>query len=190
MRPDAGWRRIEPRERRAYCAHNVRGGGLMKARIYLVRASVLAALIAGVAAVLAAAVFASPPGSFAAPEIRVSPPIVNFGSVAAGDTKVRMVSITNISDHSIRIASYGISQPPPYALFQWRQPNDEWPPCPEIVGPDRADLLPGTTCRAPLYVEPPSGQAPGTYEASFQLAWWNNLVSEPLLSVPLTVKVR
>ena len=161
----------------------------MKPSHYLVRTSLLVALLAGVAAVLAATVVAGPPGSFTAPEVRISPPVVNFGSVTPGETKTRMVSFTNLSDHVIRFASYGIDQPPPYLLFQWRI-GDTWPPCPVLVGAERAELLPGDTCTVPLYVQAPSDEAGGTYGATFRIDWWDNLTQRLLLTVPLSVKVR
>jgi hypothetical protein len=38
-------------------------------------------------------------------------------------------------------------------------------------------------------VQPAADAAAGTYEATFVIDMWNNLVREPLVRIPLSVKV-
>lgn len=148
----------------------------------------LSIAVVAVAAGFAASAAAGPPGSFATPEVRVTPPIVNFGSVAAGATRTRMLSITNVSDHPLLFSSTGIHQPAPYTLFQWRT-GLEWPPCPELQGVTRSELMPGDTCELPMSVHPAPDLAAGVHRATFEIDT-DYVTGAQLLVVPLTVRVR
>ena len=139
-------------------------------------------LMAGAFAVPASA--AGPPGAFAAPGLRVTPPIINFGSVARGDTRDRTVSITNTGSEPADFSRMGPALP--FPLFSWNI-GTFLDNCP-LQGPAVPEfLMPGDTCTLTLIAQPGSNVAPGRYNGTFVIGVYQG---PDLVVVPLSVLVR
>jgi hypothetical protein len=132
----------------------------------------LAALL--VAGVIAPASAADPPGSFAAPGLRVTPPILHFGSIGPVEARQRTFTITNTGTDPVHFSSSSNQVPFDQAGF-----------CPM--------LMPGESCTLTVIAKSRwvfSGFIfdipPGTYESQVDLFV---PLHERVISVPVTVKI-
>jgi hypothetical protein len=136
-----------------------------------------------VAAVIAPASVATPPDTFAAPGLRVTPPILNFGAVARGETRERTLSVTNVGSEPADFSVIGVSAG--FPLFTWDFFNF-LDTCP-LTGPGAGVLLlPGETCKLTVIAAPDSSTLPGRYEGQFRFG----TSTQAAVLVPLRVIVR
>ena len=148
-----------------------------------------------VAAVLGAVAIApvgaaTPPDSFAVAGLRVTPPILNFGAVAQGETRERTFSVTNIGSEPQLFTSMGVTSG--FPLFTMDFSTFGSPTCPLTGAAVPVFLQPGDTCTVTVTAAPTSSTLPGTYEGEALLGRFidADFTTEPKVIVPMTVIVR
>jgi hypothetical protein len=143
----------------------------------------LAALLGAVA--MAPAGASAPPDAFAATGLRVMPPILNFGAMAQGETRVRTFSVTNTGSEPEAFTVMGVTVG--FPLFMWDY-STFYDTCPLTGGGVPVFLQPGDTCTVTVFAAPTSSTSPGTYEGQFYLGTHTPTVDKVI--VPMTVIVR
>jgi hypothetical protein len=146
-----------------------------------------AALSTGLAVVLIACVFvpaslADPPGTFAAPGLRVTPPQLEFGAVALGQTRERTVTITNVGTEAAVFSIMGPSTG--FPIFNWNF-TSFLETCPLMGG---VFLSPGEMCTFTVTAQPPTSSEPGTYEGTFRIG--DLATGQAHVLVPLAVRAK
>jgi hypothetical protein len=144
----------------------------------------LAALLGAVA--IAPIGAATPPDSFAVDGLRVTPPILNFGAVAQGETRERTFSVTNTGSEPVLFTRMGVPDGLPLLRMDFSTFGSET--CPLTGAAVPVFLQPGDTCEVTVFAEPISSTLPGTYGGAAVLGEHSPTVDKVI--VPLTVIVR